>query len=232
METMSMSGVWRRLRSAPTRLFKDTRGLAATEFAFIVPFMLVMFFGTVEISSGVAVDRKVTLVARTLSDLLSQAGPPPPPAPVSSYAPADDTYLQNVFTAGIAILTPYCAVPATLQLTEIYVDSNQVAKVQWSKAASVPTCNATQVTLTNSTRSAGDTITIPPTLLVKQTYLIFSEVSYNYTPVGIGYVMKSNVIMSDVSYTRPRQVVCVIYNNLPVALPSPPGSPANPCPAT
>jgi Flp pilus assembly protein TadG len=232
METMSMSGVWRRLRSAPTRLFKDTRGLAATEFAFIVPFMLVMFFGTVEISSGVAVDRKVTLVARTLSDLLSQAGPPPPPAPVSSYAPADDTYLQNVFTAGIAILTPYCAVPATLQLTEIYVDSNQVAKVQWSKAASVPTCNATQVTLTNSTRSAGDTITIPPTLLVKQTYLIFSEVSYNYTPVGIGYVMKSNVILSDVSYTRPRQVVCVIYNNLPVALPSPPGSPANPCPAT
>jgi len=227
-----MSGVWRRLRSAPTRLFKDTRGLAATEFAFIVPFMLVMFFGTVEISSGVAVDRKVTLVARTLSDLLSQAGPPPPPAPVSSYAPADDTYLQNVFTAGIAILTPYCAVPATLQLTEIYVDKNQVAKVQWSKAASVPTCNATQVTLTTSTRSAGDTITIPPTLLVKQTYLIFSEVSYNYTPVGIGYVMKSNVILSDVSYTRPRQVVCVIYNNLPVALPSPPGSPANPCPAT
>ena len=227
-----MSGVWRRLRSAPTRLFKDTRGLAATEFAFIVPLMLVLFFGTVEISSGVAVDRKVTLVARTLSDLLSQAGPPPPPAPVSSYAPADDTYLQNVFTAGIAILTPYCAVPATLQLTEIYVDSNQVAKVQWSKAASVPTCNATQVTLTNSTRSAGDTITIPPTLLVKQTYLIFSEVSYNYTPVGIGYVMKSNVILSDVSYTRPRQVVCVIYNNLPVALPNPPGSPANPCPAT
>jgi Flp pilus assembly protein TadG len=232
METMSMSGVWRRLRSAPTRLFKDTRGLAATEFAFIVPFMLVMFFGTVEISSGVAVDRKVTLVARTLSDLLSQAGPPPPPAPVSSYAPADDTYLQNVFTAGIAILTPYCAVPATLQLTEIYVDKNQVAKVQWSKAASVPTCNATQVTLTTSTRSAGDTITIPPTLLVKQTYLIFSEVSYNYTPMGIGYVMKSNVILSDVSYTRPRQVVCVIYNNLPVALPNPPGSPANPCPAT
>jgi len=190
-----------------------------------------MFFGTVEISSGVAVDRKVTLVARTLSDLLSQAGPPPP-APVSSYAPADDTYLQNVFTAGIAILTPYCAVPATLQLTEIYVDKNQVAKVQWSKAASVPTCNATQVTLTTSTRSAGDTITIPPTLLVKQTYLLFSEVSYNYTPMGIGYVMKSNVILSDVSYTRPRQVVCVIYNNLPVALPSPPGSPANPCPAT
>ena len=38
----------------------------------IVPIMLVMFFGTVEFSSGVAVDRKVTMMARTLSDLTSQ----------------------------------------------------------------------------------------------------------------------------------------------------------------
>ncbi len=38
----------------------------------IVPVMLVLFFGTDEFSSGVAVDRKVTLMARTLSDLTSQ----------------------------------------------------------------------------------------------------------------------------------------------------------------
>ena len=37
----------------------DCRGNAAIEFAMIVPLMLVMFFGTVEFSSGVAVDRKV-----------------------------------------------------------------------------------------------------------------------------------------------------------------------------
>ena len=51
--------------------------------------MLVMFFGTVEFSSGVAVDRKVTLMARTLSDLTSQA---------TSVA---DTDLTNFFTASI-----------------------------------------------------------------------------------------------------------------------------------
>jgi Flp pilus assembly protein TadG len=39
----------------------------------IVPMMLVMLFGTIEVSSGVAVNRKVTLVARTLSDLTSQS---------------------------------------------------------------------------------------------------------------------------------------------------------------
>ena len=62
---------FRMLRSA-LDMFRDCRGIAATEFAVIVPVMLVMFFGTVEFSSGVAVDRKVTLVARTLSDLTSQ----------------------------------------------------------------------------------------------------------------------------------------------------------------
>jgi general stress protein CsbA len=87
---------------------RDRSGIAATEFAVIVPIMLVMFFGKVEFSSGVAVDREVTLVARTLSDLTSQ-----------SSTAVDDNYLQNVFTAGIAILSPYSATPAQATLSEI-----------------------------------------------------------------------------------------------------------------
>ena len=57
--------------------------------------MLVMFFGVVEFSSGVAVDRKVTLMARTLSDLTSQS---------TSVA---DTDMTNFFAASNAIMTPY-----------------------------------------------------------------------------------------------------------------------------
>ena len=56
-----------------TPLQAGVRFLPLTLFAFIVPLMLVMFFGTVEFSSAVAVDRKVTLIARTLSDLTSQS---------------------------------------------------------------------------------------------------------------------------------------------------------------
>jgi hypothetical protein len=57
---------------------------------------------------------------------------------------------------------------------------------------------------------------VPSALLIKQTYLILSEVKYLYTPLGIGYVMKSNITLSDVAYSRPRQVFCVVYNNLPL----------------
>jgi Flp pilus assembly protein TadG len=205
MKATSMSRIWLRARLSVAGLLCDHSGLAATEFALIVPVMLVMFFGTVEFSSGVAVDRKVTLVARTLSDLTSQAGPP-----------VDDNYLQNVFTASIAIVQPYSATPTKAQLSEIYIDSNKIATIKWTKAATIGNGAAT-ATLANSTRSAGDVVTVPPDLLVKQTYLIFSEVSYLYTPT-VGYVMgKSGVTLTDVAYTRPRQVKCVIYNNVPAA---------------
>ena len=201
----SMSDIWFSARRSARDLMRDRSAIAATEFAVIVPIMLVMFFGTVEFSSAVAVDRKVTLVARTLADLTSQA--------LNSVT---DNYLQNVFTASIAITTPYSATPTKAQISEIYVDSSRVAKIQWSKAATIGTA-ATQATLATSTHNAGDIVTIPPALQVPQTYLIFSEVSYLYTPT-VGYVMgKSGVTMSDVAYTRPRQNTCITYNNVPAS---------------
>jgi Flp pilus assembly protein TadG len=207
-----------RMRLAATRLRGDSSGIAATEFAFIVPIMLVMFFGTVEMSSGVAVDRKVTFIARTLSDLTGQA---PATDQAQTYAQISDTYIQNVFTASIAIITPYLQTPVKSTISEIYVDKNAVAKIQWSKAATISS-GATQATLTSSSRNPGDTVTslVPTALLIKQTYLIFSEVSYLYTPT-IGYVMApAGVTISDVSYTRPRQATCVVYNSLPAQNPT------------
>ena len=152
----------------------------------IVPIMLVMFFGVVEFSSGVAVDRKVTLVARTLSDLTSQS------------ISVSDTDLTNFFTASNAIMTPYSATPAQGTITELHIDPTSLAaRVQWSKGS--------------SPRTAGSIVVIPTALAVANTYVIFSEVSYTYVPT-IGYVMaKTGVNLSDVAYTRPRQATCVIY---------------------
>jgi Flp pilus assembly protein TadG len=208
-----MSKAWRQARDSATALIGDRSGLAAIEFAMLVPIMLVMFFGVVEFSSAIAVDRKVTLTARTLSDLTSQSPQNP------SLADAD---LINFFTASIAILYPYSPTPTRAQLSEIYVDSTKVAKIQWTKAGTV-TSGSTQATLTTSTRRAGDIVTtiVPPALLIPQTYLIFSEVNYLYTPT-VGYVMaKAGVNLSDVEYTRPRQGTCVLYNSVPLNCPLP-----------
>ena len=209
MKATSMSSIWFRAHRSVIDLIENCRGNSAVEFAVIVPVMLVMFFGTVELSSGVAVDRKTTLVARTLSDLTSQ----------SSAQALNDSYMQNVFTSAIAILQPYAAVSATATISEIYVDSNAKATIQWSRAATFAAA-ATQATLAISSRNPGDPVTtvVPSQLLVKKTYLILSEVNYVYTP-AVGYVMKTAITLTDTAYTRPRQQTCFTYLTVSSLLP-------------
>jgi Flp pilus assembly protein TadG len=183
----SMLKIWLSARCSAAALWKDRSGIAATEFAVIVPIMLVMFFGTVEFSSGVAVDRKVTLMARTLSDLTSQS------------TTVADSDMTNFFAASGAIMTPYSSTPTQSTISELYVDPTTLkARVQWSKG-SVP-------------RAVTTTVAIPSALAVGGTYLIYSEVSYVYVPT-VGYVMaKAGITLSDFAYTRPRQSTCVFYS--------------------
>src|ERR1700756_4452183 len=115
---------------------KDCNGIGAVEFAFIVPLMLVMFFGTVEFSQGVAVNRKVTIMARTLSDLPSQN------------ISVNSTQTNNFFAAATSIMTPFSSSPVNSTISELYIDPNtQAARVQWSVGA--------------APRGQGSTVSIP-----------------------------------------------------------------------
>jgi Flp pilus assembly protein TadG len=164
----AISTMWFRVRRSAANLVGDCRAIAAVEFAVIVPVMMVMFFGTVEFASAVAVSRKVTLVARTLSDLTSQS---------TVVANSD---LTNFFSAAYGILYPYSAPPypatATKEtISELFIDPVTLkARVQWSQGA--------------APRATSSPVTVPAALAVGGTYLIYSEVSYVYTP-AVGYVM-------------------------------------------
>jgi len=183
-------------------LLNDRSGLAAIEFAFVFPMMVVMYFGVVELSSAIAVDRKATQVARTLSDLTSQS---------VSVADAD---LINFGQAAKAIMTPYPPSPLIFSITEVYVDkTTAVARVQWSKALTIDTSGNVAIAAT-APHNVGDVVVLPPGLVVakaKGTYVIWSEVSYKYTP-AIGYVLaKTGITFRDAAFTRPRLTLCVIY---------------------
>ncbi|MCP3475407.1 pilus assembly protein [Bradyrhizobium sp. CCGUVB1N3] len=184
----AIANIWRNAASSARDFGADSRALAATEFAVMVPLMLVLFFGTIEVSSGVAIDRKVTIMARTLSDLTSQS------------TSVGDTDMTNFFAASYGIMTPYYNSTVTsATISELYVDpTTKVARVQWSKGSSA--------------RSQASVVTIPSTLAIGGTYVIFSEVSYVYTPT-IGYVLTSSITLSDVAYSRPRQSTCVYYSS-------------------
>src|SRR5713226_8312478 len=160
-------------------LVRDQRGVSAVEFAMLLPLMITLYLGTVEVSQGVGIDRKVTLTTRTVADLASQ---------VSSINNADMT---NMLTASAAVIAPYNASKLKVTVSAVTVDANGVAKVAWSD------------TLNGTKRAVGSTVTLPSALNVANTTLIWSEVSYSYTPT-IGYVITGTLNLSDQIYMRPR----------------------------
>ena len=82
-------------------LRRDERGVSAVEFAMLLPLMLSLYLGAVEISQGISADRKVTLTTRTVADLVSQ---------VSSINNSD---MSNSLNAASTVMAPFdcCAKP-------------------------------------------------------------------------------------------------------------------------
>lgn len=198
MDGMRKAG--RRADRLLSRFVRDERGIAATEFSMVVPIMLVLFFGVVEITSGFAAYRDVTLMAHTNSDLTSQS------------LSVQDSDLTNFFAASTGVMYPYATSPTDPHLkqsiVELWVNPSLQARVQWA---------------VNSDGSPGATpgtvVNIPTSLQVANTYIIYSSVSFLYVP-AVGYVIsQAGVTMSDFAYTRPRKSQCVFYNT-PAPLPT------------
>ncbi len=160
-------------------LRRDQRGVSAVEFAMLLPLMITLYLGAVEISQGVAIQRKVTLTARTVADLASQ---------VTSINNADMTNLLN---AASSVVTPFPIGQLKVTITAVDIDANGAAKVAWSD------------TLHGTAHGVNSTVPLPAALNVPNSQLIWSEVHYNYVPT-IGYVVTGALNLFDQIYMRPR----------------------------
>jgi Flp pilus assembly protein TadG len=187
-----MSGV----RADWVRLVRDASGISAVEFALIVPLMLVLFVGVIEISSSFAISRKVSMVTQTTSDL------------VSRYKSVTNVDISSVFNIANAMLTPYASSPMKATVTELYINpATGNACVQWSKAVN------------DTKRADSSVVSVPADLIARDSsnkivanqYLILSEVKYLYVPT-VGTVLKSGITIGDRTFTRPRLSTCVLLN--------------------
>jgi Flp pilus assembly protein TadG len=169
-----------RMRRLLRSFKRDHEGASAIEFAILAPMMIGLYFGLVEITDGIAADRKVTLTAGALANLTSQS------ETISA------TGMSNILNASAAIIKPYSVGNLTATITCLKIDSDGVAKVAWSE------------TLNGTKRTKDSTVTLPATVLaVPNTSLVWSEVSYNYTPV-VGYTITGTLSLTDKMYMSPR----------------------------
>ena len=168
------------LRGLFRRLKRRESGVAAVEFAFILPLMLTMFFGLAETTLGVMVSRKVSLLNRTLADLASQT------------SAIDNTEKDNIFNAAKSTLSPFDQVTVGMTFSSIVIDNAGKAKVCWTEASNM------------SGLAAGSTIVLPTGLNLPNTSLIVAKSDYPLAP-DIGYMITGTIhIGGDSIYMRPR----------------------------
>lgn len=180
--------MWRKILNAivaamqarAARFAEDRRGVSAVEFALLAPLMIGLYLSGVEISQGIGIDRKVTLTAGAMANLVAQN------------ATVTDTDIANFFAAASTIMQPYSTTPMKVTVSCLSIDANGKATVSWSD------------TKNGTARAVGSVVTIPSALAVANTSIIFSEVSYGYTPT-IGHTISGTLTLSDTMYISPRQ---------------------------
>jgi Flp pilus assembly protein TadG len=161
------------------RLARDRRGVSAIEFALVLPLMLTLYIGSVEVGDGFAISFKSTLAARTVTDLASQ------------YISIDNSDMSNILGAASTVLTPYSPTNAVVTLSEITTNAQSVGKIVWSAAVN------------GAARTAGSSITMPTKLQTPNITVIFGEVAYPYTPT-MGYVLTGTLNIYESFYFYPR----------------------------
>lgn len=157
------------LRRLARGLIRNRRGIAAVEFAFVLPIMLLIYFGVVELGQGVMIERKVTGLARTLGDLTSQTR--------SALVTNDE--MNAIFDAADTVMMPFTSVKPGMVVSSIVIDDKRVASVCWSSQR-----NATALPL--------GAITIPDSVRIANTSVIMATASYEFEPV-IGYVITGKI---------------------------------------
>lgn len=167
------------------RFWRDTRGLAAVEFAMILPIMLTLYFGTLETADALTASRRVANVAETAADLVAQE---------TTVSSAD---LNDVFAASTAILTPFDTAPIKITISSVVASSSNVTTVAWSSAYGGATA-----------RTVNSSITLPTGLTTANSSIIMAEVTYSYVS-PIAHFIVGPITMTETAYLRPRRSLTV-----------------------
>lgn len=168
---------------------------AAVEFALIVPVMLVLYAGSIELSDLINVDRRVTVIAGTVGDLVARMD-----------GDIYDNELTDYFTAAEEIITPYSTTGLKQLITCVKVNAaGTTATVQWSKGSG----GATE-------KTNGATLTLPAAILniSKDKYVIVSETAYSYKPL-MGIVFQTAVSLYRQNFHLPRFGDNVVWKSGP-----------------
>ena len=170
------------------RYASDYRGLAAVEFALILPLMLAFYLGGIEMTNMLVANRRVTAVAYTAADLTAQS------------ASLNDSDIADIFAASTTILQPFDTAALTVRITSVVTNASNVARVAWSDGFQI------------APRAVNSSVTLPAGLTTPGSSVVFVETTYGYAS-PIGEMIAGTVNFSETAYLKPRRAVQITRSN-------------------
>ena len=180
---------------ASARAFRDDQsGVAAVEFCFIATLMITLWLGTMEISQGIEVNKKVGRSASVIADLVAQE---------LEYPVAT---INDIMKVGAAVLQPYNRDTPVVTVTEIKIDAALNATVYWSRRLE-------GTTFSTPFAANAPVLNVPANLKIADTHLVRVETQLEYIPVTSWSIKKNatgpngayaSVNMAETYYLRPR----------------------------
>jgi Flp pilus assembly protein TadG len=113
----------------------ETRGIAAIEIAFILPFMLLLYFGLFDITALVSVNRKVTYSASIVADLVAQ-----------NKTSVLKSKLQDYYNAASLVMAPTPSSTVRVEVFGYSITGSTVSQVWKTNNALGSSCGADPVT--------------------------------------------------------------------------------------
>jgi len=169
---------------------RNERGVAAVEFALIMPFMLALYLGSMEASALFTADKRINTISATVGDLVSQWDPNTTAVPQAT--------LTGYFDAARAIIAPYSSTGVKQVVSLIFVKADGTTKVLWSVANGT---GATARTLNVAFAPLATTTTTD--IVARGGCIIAAETQYSYKPL-LGQVFTTALNLYHINYFIPR----------------------------
>jgi Flp pilus assembly protein TadG len=163
------------------RFARDTKGLAALEFALLLPMMVFLLFGSIDLIDVMSVNARAQNVAASLADVVARDDA------------VSNAEITGLWSAMDTLMYPSNTATMRIRISSISIVNASTARVVWSEGHGM------------AARTANSTITLPPAMMNPGTSVIVAESSYQHT-APLGFLWSSTVNMTHDAYRRSRLI--------------------------
>tara|TARA_R110002126_G_scaffold156252_16_gene303589 strand:+ start:502 stop:1131 length:630 start_codon:yes stop_codon:yes gene_type:complete len=190
------AGFNRKITKPVSELINCERGVGAVEFALLVPVLLILYVGSLEISVAMSVNKKLTKASAVATDIISQS------------TSTDQGSLQEMLGVAKSVIAPFDADNLDFEVIGIKIDNSGVSTIAWSWDED-----------NNTPFVANTPITIPTAYAIPKTFLLKTTINMEYKfimalrdIVNDGFENRT-VDMQKVYYLHQREAEDIICSN-------------------